>query len=406
MLTQRQVDRIKHPGKYPCGLVRGLTLQVRDGGARSWVLRYQIRDQKRWMGLGSAADVDLRQARQRARAARLLLVDKIDPLAGKRAAEQAARLAIARKINFAEAAQKYFDANGDRWRVSHRGEFLRTLESFAYPVLGKLDVAVIDTPDVLRALEPIWKSKTVTADRTRGRIEQVLDWAVVRGHRPAGTNPAKWESHLDQVLPPPRQLKPIVHHNAMPYRDVPAFMATLRTVDTIPARALEFLILTAARSKEVLEAKWTEINFADKSWTVPAARMKAKRDHRLPLSPAAVELLRKLPRDGGEYVFIGKRAGVANHRMCFTWLMQTLGQAGKTTTHGFRSGFRDWAGEQTSFAPDVCEAAIAHVRGNASVVAYARGDLFAKRRKLMESWATYCAKPAKAAGAVVPLRAG
>jgi integrase len=370
------------------------------------VLRYQLHGVERWMGLGGAAEFSLKQARERALAARRLLADRVDPLVEKHVAEDAARLAVARKLTFTEAATKYFDANSDRWRPSHRGEFLRTLKAYAFPLLGRMDVAAIDTPDVLRALEAVWKEKPVTADRTRGRIADVIDWAVVRGHRPAGINPAAWAGHLDQVLAPPRQLAPIVHHRAMHYRDLPAFMMDVRKLDTTPARALEFLIYTASRSAEVLGAKWGEIDFTDKVWSIPAIRMKAKRDHRVPLSPVAIELLKKLgPRDDGEYVFAGKSAGAPNHRMCLTWAMKQLGQEGKSTTHGFRSTFRDWAGETTAFAPDVAEAALAHVRGDQTVRAYARGDLFAKRRQLMDAWARHCAAPAvKATAAVTPIR--
>jgi integrase len=407
MLSAKKVERATKPGRYPCGLVRGLLLQVTESGGKSWVLRYQLHGRERWLGLGSAADFTLKEARERARAARQLLADKIDPVEQKQATQAAAKLAAARKLTFRDAAERYFDQNAERWRnASHREQFLGTLKAHVFPAIGGLDVASIDTPDILRALEPIWKSKSITADRTRGRIEQVLDWAVVRGHRPAGTNPAKWKGHLDQVLPPPRQLAPIVHHNAMPYRDVPEFMVALRAQNTVPARALEFLILTSARSQEVLGAQWSEIDLVDKVWTVPASRMKAKREHRVPLSSVAIELLKKLPRHG-EYVFPGKRAGAPNHRMCLTWAMKQLGQEGKSTPHGFRSAFRDWAGETTAFAHDVCEAALAHVRGNASVRAYARGDLFNKRRQLMEQWSKFCTSPpAKvAADNVVTMRA-
>jgi integrase len=409
-LTARKVERAR-PGRHRCGLVRGLYLQVGEGNAKSWILRYQFRGRSREMGLGSAAEFTLKEARERARAARQLLADRIDPLVSKQAAEEAARLAAARKLTFADAARLYFDQNEKRWRnISHREEFLRTLREYAFPVLGRMDVASIDTPDVLRVLEPIWKSKTVTADRTRGRIAQVIDWCVVRGHRAAGTNPAKWQNHIDQVLPPPRQLAPIRHHNAMTFRDVPGFMAELRKQDTTPARALEFLILTAARSNEVLSAKWDEIDFTAKAWTVPASRMKTHREHRVPLSLAAIELLRKLPRGAGDYVFhrsSGKKAGAPHERMVFTYLMEVLGQKDKATTHGFRSSFRDFAGEMTAFPHDVCEAALAHIRGNKTVQAYARGDLFNKRRKLMDAWARHCLTPAaKVSADVLPLRSG
>jgi integrase len=409
MLTAKRVERIKTPGRYACGLVKGLYLQVTDTGAKitkSWVLRYQLHHHERMMGLGSAADFTLKEARERARLQRQLLADRIDPLIGKRAAEEAAKLAAARKLSFREAAERYFDQHAERWRnANHRDQFLSTLKTYIYPAIGTMDVAAIETADVLRAIEPIWKSKAVTADRTRGRVEQILDWCIVRGHRAPGTNPAKWKGHLDQVLPPPRQLAPIVHHNAMHYRDVPSFMAALRAHDTVPARALEFLILTAARSNEVLTARWSEIDFVDKAWTVPAARMKSRREHRVPLSAAAIALLQKLPHDGGDLVFIGKHPGTPIHRMALTWLMQQLGQEGKATVHGFRSSFRDWAGETTAVAPDVCEAALAHVRGDKSVQAYARGDLFTKRRQLMEQWSKFSTSPpAKVSGDVVSLR--
>jgi integrase len=409
MLTARKVDRERTPGRYPCGLVAGLYLQITPGGSRSWVLRYQLRGRERWMGLGGAAEFSLKQARERAREARRLLADRIDPLADKQAAEEAARREAALKLSFAEAALKYFDANSDRWRVSHRDAFLRTLEMYAFPIIGRMDVATIDTPDVLRVLEPIWKTLTVSADRIRGRIENVLNFSVVRGHRPAGTNPAKWTGHLDQVLPPARTLAPIKHHNAMHYREIPAFMATVRKLDTAPARALELLILTAARSSEVLGATWGEIDFVDRAWNVPAARMKAKRPHRVPLSPSAIELLKKLgPRESDKLIFDGKRPGAPMNRMALTWAMnKQLGQEGKATTHGFRSTFRDWAGETTSFAHDICEAALAHARGDQSVQAYARGDLFAKRRQLMDAWAKHCTAPATKIAAdqiVTPIR--
>ena len=406
MLTAKKVERSKKAGRYRCGLVKGLLLQISDSGAKSWVLRYERHDREHMMGLGSAADFNLKEARERARAARQLLADGVDPLAAKQANRQAAKLAEARKLTFREAAQRYFDQHESKWRnATHREAFLGTLGLHVFPVLAGMDVASIDTRDVLRALEPIWKTKSVTADRTRSRVEQILDWCIVRGHRAPGTNPARWKGHLDQVLPAARQLAPIVHHRAMHYREVPAFMAALRGHDTVAARALEFLVLCAARSNEVLGAQWSEIDFADKAWTVPPSRMKTRRLHRVPLSPAAIELLRNLPGDGGEFVFIGKQPGVPIHRMALTWLMKILGD--KSSVHGHRSVFRDFAGEVTAFPHDVCEAALAHVRGDQSVQAYARGDLFNKRRKLMEAWAKYCTSPpSKVSGAVVSLRGG
>jgi integrase len=409
MLTAKKVERTTKPGRYGCGLVQGLLLQISAGGTKSWVLRYELSGRERWMGLGSASVFTLKQARERALQARRLLADGIDPLATKQASQQASRLAAARRLTFREAAERYFDQHAERWRnAGHREEFLRSLRDYAFPVLGKTDVTSIDTPDVLRALEGIWKTKPVTADRTRARIEQVLDWCIVRGHRPPSTNPARWKGHLDQVLPPPRQLAPIVHHKAMHYRDVPPFMAALRAQDSVAARALELLVLTAVRSNEVLGAQWSEIDFTDKVWTVPASRMKGKREHRVPLSSACIELLRKLPREGGQgLVFVAPQSGSALNKMELPRVMDRLGQKGVTTVHGFRSSFRDWAGETTAFAHDICEAALAHSRGDATVQAYARGDLFLKRRKLMEAWAKFCSMPpAKVSGDVVSLRGG
>ena len=409
MLTQKNVDRGKKPGRYRDGEVKGLCLKVTDTGAKSWVLRYERHGKEHFMGLGSASEFTLKEARERARAARQLLADGIDPLADRQAKRVAAKLAEARKLTFAEAAQRYFDRNESGWTsASHRDAFLRTLKAYAFPAIGDMDVAVIDTPDILRAIEPHWKSDaaTITADRTRNRIEQVIDWAIVRGHRPPGTNPARWKGHLDQVLPAPRKVAPIRHHAAMRYQDMPQFMADLRGMNSVAARALELLITCSLRASEVTGATWDEIDLdavridpdtnkkiPDPVWNIPAARMKARKPHRVPLSPAAVALLRALPREkGNPRVFIGHRSDSLS-KMSMNYVMQALGQKNVTTIHGFRSTFRDWAGEDTSFAPDICEAALAHVRGDKTIQAYARGDLFNKRRRLMDAWAAYCASP-------------
>jgi integrase len=331
VLTAKKVERTKKPGRYRCGLVKGLLLQVTDTGAKSWVLRYELRGRERWMGLGSASEFSLKQARERALAARQLLADRIDPLVGKRAAEEAIRLQEARKLTFAEAAQHYFNQHEAKWRsAKHREQFLSSLAAFAFPVLGGMDVASIDTRDVLRALEPHWTSKAVTADRTRNRIEQVIDWAIVRGHRPPGTNPARWKGHLDQVLPAPHKVAPVEHHAALDHRQLPAFMAELRRQDGTAARALEFLILTAARTAEVTGARWDEIDFDSKTWIIPAQRTKANREHRAPLGSACIELLRKLPRQtGNRFIFIGPRPGSGLSKMSMTYVMRALGQGGK-----------------------------------------------------------------------------
>jgi integrase len=397
MLTAKRVERTKKPGRYrDSGGVTGLLLQISDSGAKSWVLRYELNGRERMMGLGPLKAFNLKEARERARSARQLLADGHDPLAAKHAALAAAKSAEQRKLTFREAAQRWFDANEAQWTSqSHRESFLGTLRAHAFGAIGNMDVADIGVADVLRVLEPMWKTTAITGDRVRSRIERVLDWAVVRGHRPHGVNPAKWPGVLDQVLPPPRKVAPIAHHAAMAYAELASFMHELRRDEsTVAARALEFLILTAARTREVTGATWTEIDLDGATWTVPAARMKAKREHRVPLSPAALDLLKKLPREkGNPHVFVGSRPGSGLSHMGLPWVMDRMGQKGVCTVHGFRSSFRDWAGETTAFAHDICEAALAHVRGDHSVRAYARGDLFDKRRKLMDAWAKYCAAP-------------
>jgi len=406
MLTAKKVERAKQPGRYHCGLIRGLYLQVTASGAKSWVLRYQLRGQERWMGLGSAADFSLREARERARAARQLLADRIDPLAGKRAAEEAAKLAEARKLTFREAAERYFNQHASKWRsAKHREAFLSTLKAHVFAVIGDMDVAAIDTRDVLRAIEPHWTTKAVTIDRTRNRIEQVLDWCVVRGHRPPGTNPARWKGHLDQVLPAPRKLAPVEHHAAMDYRQLPAFMTQVRADDNVAARALEFLIHTAARTGEALGACWSEIDLTDKTWTVPAARMKGGREHRVPLTKPVLDLLSKLPRQSGNHlVFIGRAGGGLSHS-ALPWVMDRLGVSGVTTIHGFRSSFSNWCHEQTAHSAHTIEISLAHNVGTEVERAYRRTDMIAKRRQLMEQWSKFCSMPpTKVSGVVVPLR--
>ena len=409
MLTQRRVERTREPGRYGCGLVRGLYLQISDAGAKSWVLRYERAGKERMMGLGSAAEFSLKQARERALDARRLLADGVDPLATKHASKQAAKLAEQRKLSFREAAQRYFDQHESKWRnPTHREAFLGTLGLHVFPVIGDMDVATIDTPDVLRALEPIWKTKSITADRTRNRIEAVIDWAVVRGHRPAGTNPARWKGHLSEVLPAPRKIAPVEHHAAMPYAELPAFMKELRYEDDIGPRALEFLILTAARTGEIMGATWSEIDLGEATWIIPAERMKARREHRVPLSPAAIDLLKKLPREkGNPFVFIGRRPGTGLSHMALPWTMGRMGLKGAATVHGFRSTFSTWCHEQTAHSNHTIELSLAHNVGTEVERAYRRTDMIAKRRQLMEAWSRFCmAPPAKVGGDVVTLRGG
>jgi integrase len=405
MLTARKVERTKTPGRYRDGLVRGLYLQISDTGARSWVLRFERHGVERMMGLGSASEFSLRAARERALAARRLLADGLDPLAAKHAAKAAAKAAEARRVTFREATQRYFDQNADQWRsASHRDQFMSSLRTDAFPIIGDMDVASIGLADVLRVIEPMWKTKAITADRVRSRIQRVLDWCTVRGHRPPGTNPAAWKNHLDQVLPPPRKVAPVQHHAAMGYRELPAFLAELRQEETVAARALEFLILTAARTGEVTGAVWNEIDLDAKTWIVPAGRMKSHREHRQPLADVVVDLLRALPREkGNPHVFVGHRPGAGLSRMALPHVMARMGES-DVTVHGFRSSFSDWAHEQTAHSPHTIEISLAHNVGTETERAYRRTDMIAKRRKLMEAWASFVLSPPKATAAnVVPI---
>jgi integrase len=404
MLTAKRVEREREPGRYRDGMIRGLYLQVSETGSKSWVLRFERDGRERMMGLGSAADYNLKEARERARAARQLLGDGIDPLAAKQAAKVAARQVEQRKLTFREAAERYFNQHESKWSNDrYRAQFLSSLKDHAFPVLADLDVADIQVSHVLRALEPNWRDKAVTLDRVRARIEAILDWCVVRGHRPAGTNAAKWSGTLDQVLPPPRKIAPVKHLAALDYGALPAFMAELRQREGTVARALEFLILTAARTSEVLGAEWREIDLDAARWEIPAERMKGRRPHTVPLSPAAVDLLRALPTEkGNPYVFIGKPGRGLPKMALFHFLRKRMSDT-DTTVHGLRSAFSGWAYETTSHANHAIELALAHTVGNEAERSYRRSSMYAKRAKLMSDWARHCAKPAGMAGNVVAI---
>jgi integrase len=400
MLTQRKIERAKS-GRYGDG--HGLYLVVHNANNKSFAFRYEREGRERWMGLGPIHTIDLKQARQKARDARLLLLEGVDPLDHRKAQRVALKAAKAKQVTFAEAAQKYFDQHESKWRnAKHRYQYLTTLKMFAFPVLGDMPVGEIDTPAVLRVIEPHWLTKTETMSRLRGRVESVLDWSTVRGLR-SGDNPARWKGHLSEVLPKPSQVAKVEHYPALPYRDLPAFMAALSQREGVAAKALEFLILTKARTGEVIGAKWSEIDLANKMWTVPAGRMKAGQEHRVALSQRAVELLRSLPTDDGDFVFIGPRPG---NGLSGPSLMQCLRRMGHAdvSVHGFRSTFRDWAAERTNFPREVCELALAHKVSDKVERAYQRGDLLKKRFMLAEAWSKYCcSSPPAATASVVPM---
>jgi integrase len=360
-----------------------LWLHVADSGARSWLFRFAIGGRERAMGLGAFNAVSLAQARQKAADARNLVVDGIDPIE----ARASARASRAAAVTFEAVASDYLAIHGPALSLTHRLQWESTLASYAYPQIGAIPVAAVDVDAVFRVLSPLWPTKADTASRLRGRIEAILGAATVRGLR-AGPNPATWRGNLAHLLPKKSKVHRVAHHRAMPYRDLPAFMATLRAREGAAARAFELLILTALRTGEVLGARWAEIDVAEALWTIPGERMKARKPHRIPLSGPALAVLAALPRTS-EFVFPAeRRAGKPMHSDALAETLERMKV--EVTTHGFRSTFRDWSAEQTGFSNEVCEAALAHTVGNSVEAAYRRGDLLDKRRELMNAWATFC----------------
>jgi integrase len=401
-LTTIRVQQVKRRGLYGDG--GGLFLQVSKGGTKSWVFRFKEDGRLHVMGLGPIHTISLAEARDRARECRKLRLDGVDPIEHRRASRMAAKLHAAKMLTFKECAEAYIAAHRAGWRSEkHAAQWTNTLEAYAYPVFGKLPVQAIDLGLVMKAIEPVWKQKPETASRVRGRIESILDWATVREYR-RGDNPARWRGHLENLLPNKSKVRRVKHHAALPYPEIGAFMAVLREQEGVAARALEFAILTATRTGEVLGAKWGEINLAERLWTVPAERMKAGKEHRVPLSDAAMAILDEMQAiRSGEFVFPGRLRGRSLSSMSLLVVMRCMGRRG-LTTHGFRSSFRDWAAERTAFPAEVAEMALAHTVADAVERAYRRGDLFEKRRQLAEAWATFCDSPA-ASGEVVPIRA-
>jgi integrase len=352
------------------------------------------------MGLGGFPAVTLAGARDAARVARAKVRQGIDPIEDARANQSALRASLAAAVSFEECAGRYVEAHAASWKNAKSSQQWRnTLATYAFPVMGSLLVRDVGMAHVLDVLEPIWHTKTETATRLRGRIESVLDWATVRGYRD-GLNPARWKGHLDKVLPAADKVSKTKHHPALPVGDVGAFMTELRELQGTGARALEFVILTAARSGEVRGATWAEIDLDDAVWTVPAERMKMKKAHRVPLSPAAVELLKGLPKMAGSpYVFAAPRGGMLSD-MTLTAVVRRL--EAPAVPHGFRSSFRDWASERTNYPRDAAEMALAHAIGDKVEAAYRRGDLFNKRVRMMADWSAFCAK-VESKGAVIPM---
>lgn len=399
-LTTLMVRKLTKPGRYGDG--GGLWLQVRDGGRRSWLLRYMLDGRARQMGLGAEADVPLAEARDLAREARKLARSGVDPIEQRRERRRAGQGA---GMTFRDVAQLYIAAHEATWRNDkHRAQWTSTLDTYAHPVLGGLPVQAVDTGAVLRVLEPIWREKPETASRLRGRVESVLDYATARGWR-EGDNPARWRGHLANLLPSRAKVAAVEHHAALPWQEAPAFMARLAGQEGVGARALAFTILTAARTGEALGATWGELDLDAAAWTVPARRMKAGREHRVPLSAPALAVLRALrPGDArpDAFVFPGAKEGQPLSNMAMAAVLRRMGR-GDLTVHGFRSTFRDWCAEQTAYPREVAEAALAHTLRDKVEAAYRRGDLFERRARLMAEWAGYLARPA-APAEVVPMR--
>jgi integrase len=399
-LTALKVGRALPAGMYADGA--GLYLQVTGTGAKSWIYRYSIRGKAREMGLGSLSAVSVADARTRAAACRALRQDGVDPIEARKADRAQAALDDAKAITFKEAAQRYIAAHRAGWKnPKHAPLWENTLAAYAEPVIGKISVQAVDTGLVLKVLEPIWRIKPETAGRVRGRIEVILDWAKSRGLR-QGENPARWRGHLQYQLPARSKVRRVKHHPALPYAELPGFMAELREQEGVGARALEFTVLTAARTGEIIGAKGNEANTAEKLWTVPAERMKAGKEHRVPLSGRALTILRDvtaLQTGDDAFIFGRGKLGKPLSNMTMAAVLRRMGYA-NVTVHGFRSTFRDWAAERTNFPNEVVEMALAHAVSNRVEAAYRRGDLFEKRRRLMAEWSTFCNTPTAASATV------
>ena len=390
-LTARSVASITKPGMHGDG--DNLWLVVTPSGTKNWVLRYTLNGAAHTMGLGPVGLISLQDARLKAQDARRLLLDGRDPFQSRKAVRTANLLNEAKSITFKDAALEYIGSHKSGWKnEKHAAQWQSTLETYAFPVFGNLAVASIDVGMIMRAIEPIWSEKAETASRVRGRIESILDWAKVRGYR-EGENPARWKGNLDHLLPARTKVRKVKHHAALPYPEISDFISTLRSHEGAAARALEFAILTATRTSETLNATWSEIDLDAALWIIPSERMKADKEHRIPLSMRAVEILSDLAKTNSTErdrpVFPGQRAKKPLSNMALLMMLRRMDRA-DITAHGFRSTFRDWVAEKTSFPNEVAEMALAHSVGNKVEAAYRRGDLFEKRRQLMDAWATFC----------------
>ena len=384
-LSARFVQTTQKSGKVADG--GGLYLQVSKTGSKSWIFRFMLNGCAREMGLGSLNRVSLAQARQQAAKCRMLLGNKIDPIEYRVSSSNSGE-DESKTIRFEEAALRYIEAHEISWKnKKHASQWRNTLQTYVFPVFGDLDVSNIKTDNVVEVLSPIWKVKTETAARIRGRIERVLDWAAVSGFR-SGENPARWNGHLQNLLPSQSSIHIVQHHKAMPYDDLPSFITSLKRLEGISSKALEFLIYTATRTSETIGARWSEIDLTNQTWTIPAERTKTTSEHRVPLSRPALSLLNSLYASRHDtFVFPSDNRSKGLSDMAMLQVLRRMGIP--YTVHGFRSSFRDWAAEQTNVQREVAEQALGHAIGNKVEAAYRRSDLFEKRRILMSKWAAF-----------------
>jgi integrase len=388
-LSALAVSRMKEPGYYGDGA--GLYLQVSKSLTKSWIFRFTLGGKQREMGLGALHTITLSQAREKAKECRSKLLDGIDPLEARNATKLADTLERAKAMTFDDCAKAYIAAHRGGWKnAKHAAQWSSTLATYASPIIGALPVSAVNTALIVKLLQPIWQGKTETATRVRSRIESILDWATV-SHFRVGENPARWRGHLDNLLADPGKMNRVVHHAALPWQETSQFMGELRAREGIAARAVELAILTATRSGEVRGAVWSEFDLEEAMWIIPAERMKAGREHRVPLSTTVLAILRAAPRVD-EIVFPGARANTPLSDMSLTAVLRRMGRK-EITVHGFRSTFRDWCAESVgnAFPREVCEHALAHSLPDKVEAAYRRGDLIDKRKVLMQVWADYCA---------------
>ena len=386
-MTAIEVKRLTKAGRHAVGTVSGLLLVVKPSGARSWMIRTMVGEKRKSIGLGAYPEVSLSIAHEKARVVKALIEKGIDPIAEKKARKVALKKKSMQTVSFSEAARQCHKKKALEFtNAKHIDDWISSINRYADPVVGHLPVSEIDLPEILAILKPIWTEKTDTANRLRLRIEQVLNWATVSGYR-QGENPARWKGHLSEILPKPNKIKKKTHFKALPWNEIGAFMVELRKRPAMAARALEWIIFTVCRSSEVRGATWNEIDLLNKVWIIPAERMKMKQEHRVPLCQDAVKLLENIPRfKGSNYLFTAPRGGPLSD-MSISMLCRRMKV--EAVPHGFRSTFKDWCSETTSFPDMVSEMALAHSVGNEVEKAYRRGDLFDKRMRLMGVWSEY-----------------